>query len=98
MSCSASALEQRPVALEVGEAQIGHPGLPDAENLAVAAKLEVHLGELEAVARPHERLEAFPCVLGQLLLRVRDEDTEGLLRPAPDAATQLVELRQAEAV
>ena len=35
---------------------------------------------------------------GQLLLRPRDEQAVRLLRPAPDAAAQLVELREPEAV
>ena len=37
-------------------------------------------------------------MLRQLLLRPRDEQAVRLLRPAPDAAAQLVKLREAEAV
>ena len=62
------------------------------------AQLEVDLGEREAVVRVHERLQALLRVLGQLLLRTRDEQAVRLLRAAADAAAQLVELREAEAV
>ena len=44
-------LEQRPVAAEVREAEVGEAGLARAEQLAAAAQLEVDLGELEAVGR-----------------------------------------------
>ena len=45
-----------------------------------------------------EGLEPLPRALGQLVLRPRDEKAERLLRATPDAAAQLVELREAEAV
>ena len=67
-------------------------------SCAAAAQVEVDLGELEAVGRLDERLEARLRGLGQLLLRARDEQAVRLLRAAADAAAQLVELREAEAV
>ena len=69
-----------------------------ADERAAAADLEVLLGELEAVRRRHHRLEPLARALGQLLLRPRDEQAVRLLAPAPDAAAQLVQLREAEAV
>ena len=78
--------------------EVGQPRLPRAEERAAAAKVEIDLGELEAVGRRDERLEALLRRLGQLLLRARDEQAVGLLGAAPDPAAQLVELREAEAV
>ena len=72
--------------------------LARAEQLAAAAQLEVDLGELEAVGRRDERLEALLRRLGQLLLRARDEQAVRLLGAAPDAAAQLVQLGEAEPV
>src|SRR3712207_8786359 len=50
--------EERPVAREAREAQVGEPGLPRAEELAFAAELEVDLGELEPVDRKSTRLNS----------------------------------------
>ncbi len=51
-------LEEILVAAETDEAQVGVAGLPRTEELALAADLEVALGELEAVRRRDHRLEA----------------------------------------
>ena len=67
-------------------------------SCALAAQLEVALGELEAVGRLDERLEARLRRVGQLLLRPRDEQAVRLLGAAADAAAQLVELGEPEAV
>ena len=80
------------------EAEVGEPGLARAEELALAADLEVLLGELEAVGRRDQRLEPVVRALRQLLLRAGDEQAVRLLRPAPDPAAQLVQLGEAEAV
>ena len=74
------------------------PGLARAEERAASADLEVFLRELEPVRRPDERLEPVARALGHLLLGARDEQAVGLLRPAPDAAAQLVQLCEPEAV
>ncbi len=68
------------------------------EQLAAAAQVEVDLGELEAVGRRDERLEPLLRRLGQLLLRPRDEEAVRLLGSAPDAAAELVQLSETEAV
>ena len=54
----ARALEQRPVGAEAREAQVADPRLARPEQLALAPQLEVALGELEAVGRLDERLQA----------------------------------------
>ena len=53
----AGALEQRAVGAQLREAQVAEARLAGAEQLALAAQLEVALGELEAVGRVDERLE-----------------------------------------
>ena len=74
------------------------PGLLRAEQLPLAADLEVALGELEPVGRRDHRLEPLAGDVGELLLRPGDEQAVRLLRTAADAAAQLVELGEAEAV
>src|SRR5947209_2864726 len=94
----AGALEERPVALQVGEAQVGGARLANPEELAAVADVEILLGEDEAVVPLDERLEALPGAVGQFVLRARDEQAEGLLRAAADPPAQLVELCEAESV
>src|SRR5918996_1141227 len=55
----AGALQQRPIGAQTREAQVGEPRLPRAQQLALSAKLEVDLRQLEPVARGDQRLE--PC-------------------------------------
>ena len=97
-SLAARELEQRPVSAETRELQIGEARLARAEELALAADLEVSLGELEAVGRLDQRLEPLARRVRQLLLGARDQQAERLLRPAADAPAQLVELGEPEAV
>ena len=92
-------LDQVAVDAELREAQVAPAGLARAEQLPLAAQLEVDLGELEAVGRVDERLQT------RLARRrsaprawPRDEQAVALLRPTPDPAAQLVELGEAEAV
>src|SRR5438552_14330693 len=80
------------------EAQVAPARLPRAEQLPLAAQLEVDLGELEAVGRVAQRLQPRLRDVGQLGLVARDEQAVALLAAAADAAAQLVELREAEAV
>ena len=74
------------------------PGLPGADELPLAADLEVALGELEAVGRGDHRLEPLECRLRELVAVARHEEAVRLLRAPPDAAAQLMELREAEPV
>ena len=67
-------------------------------SCALAAQLEVALGELEAVGRLDERLEPRLRGVGQLVLRPRDQQAVRLLRAAADAAAELMELREPEPV
>jgi len=82
----------------VRKVQVGEARLARAEERAAAAQVEVDFRELEAVGRGDERLEPFLRRLRELFLRARDEQAVGLLRSAPDPASQLVELRETEAV
>src|SRR5918996_5300234 len=91
-------LEELLVLAQPDEAKVGEARLACAEKLALAADLEVALGELEPVRRRDHRVEALHRVFRQLLRRPRDEEAVRLLRPAPDSPAQLVELREPEAV
>src|SRR6478672_11033302 len=91
-------LEQSSVGAQPGEAELGQAGLARAEQLALAAQLEILLRELEAIRRLDERLQPLAGVVGQLLFGPRDEQAVRLLGSAADAAPQLVELREAEPV
>ena len=95
----AGALEQRPVGAQAREAQVAEPRLARAEQLALAAQLEVALGELEAVASSRRAPRAAPAPASvSSSLRPRDQQAVRLLGAAADAAAQLVELREAEPV
>src|SRR5206468_843894 len=61
------ALEQILVLPETHEAQVRVAGLARAEQLALATDLEVALGQLEAVGRRDQRLEALDRGLRELL-------------------------------
>src|SRR5215470_8364659 len=50
-------LEERAVAHQVGEPELGQPRLPRAEEFAGAAQLQVDLGNLEAVRGRDHRLD-----------------------------------------
>ncbi len=50
--------KQRAIGAQLREGEVGEAGLARPEQLALAADLEVGLGELEAVVRADERLEA----------------------------------------
>src|SRR5215218_10291275 len=84
--------EELAVAREAREPEVREPRLTRSEELALAAKLEVDLRELEAVGRSDERLESGLSRLGELVARARDEQAVRLVAAASDTATQLVEL------
>src|SRR5687767_459940 len=88
----ARSLEQRAVRPQLRELEVAQAGLPRAEELTLASQLQVDLRELEAVRRRDQRFEPLDGHLGQLVLRSRHEQAVALLRPAPDTATQLVQL------
>ena len=90
-------LEQVTVGAQARETELREAGLARAEQLPLP-QLEIDLGELEAVGRPDQRLEPRLRGVGQLLLRARDQQAVRLLRPAPDPPSELMELREPEAV
>ena len=94
----AGPFEQLAVGAQAREPELGEAGLTCPEQLALAAQLKVLLGQLEAVCRLDERLQALAGIVGQLFLGARDEQAIGLFGAAADAATQLVELGQPEPV
>ena len=95
----ARALEQLAVGAQPREAEVGEPGLARAEQLALAAQLEVALGELEAVGRARRAPPGGRrAVSVSSSRRARDEQAVRLLRAAADAAAQLVQLGEPEAV
>ena len=73
----------------------GRPLWAKPEHVALAAQLEVALGELEPVAQLGDALSRAPAVSS---VGVGDEHAERLDRPAPDPAAQLVELGEPEPV
>ncbi len=92
---AAGKVEEFGVAREGGGAEGGKAGLPSAEDLAHAADLEVAFGDEEAVGRFEHGAKACGGIGGA---RVGEEDAEGRARAPADAATELVELREAEAI
>src|SRR5438445_9587657 len=97
-SAGAGALEEGPVPADLGEAEVGEAGLTAPEQLARAAQLQIDLRELEPVRRLDHGLQAPRGGLRELLPGPRDEQAVRLLGPPPDAAAQLVQLREPEAV
>ena len=83
------------VALERGDPEARQAALDEAQHVALAAQLPVALRELEAVADLGDRLE--PRLRG-LVGRVGDEHAERRHLAAPDAAAELVELREPEPI
>src|SRR5207253_5682212 len=94
----ARALEQVAVGTEAREPQVAQTRLPRAEQLPFAAQLEILLRELETVARVDEPLQTGLRGVRQLLPGTRDQQAVRLLAAAADAAAQLVELREPEAI
>ena len=80
---------------EVGEVEVGAAGLGGADELAHATEFEVFFGDFEARGVFGHGLEAGDGVVGGL---VGEEDAVGLFVAAADAAAELVELGEAEAV
>src|SRR3954470_11497063 len=91
-------LEQLAVGPQAGESKLRHAGLPRAEELALAAQLEILLRQLEPVRRLDQGLQALPRVVGQLLLGAGDQQAVRLLGAPTDPPPQLMELREPEAV
>src|SRR6185369_14540156 len=89
-------IEQWLVADQVGELQVREPGLPRPPQLAGPAQAQVGLGELEAVVRPRHLGE--PLAGARAGERAGDEHAHRAVLAAADAAAELVELREPEAL
>src|SRR5712692_5517955 len=79
LRCLSRALEQVPVRTQARELQVAEPRLPRAEQLALAADLEVLLGEREPVVGRNQRLQPLDRRVRQLFTRTRDQQTVRLL-------------------
>ena len=75
------ALDQVAVGPQPREAQVGEPGLARPEQLALAAQLEVDLGELEAVGRRARAPRGARAASRSAPRRARDEQAVRLLAP-----------------
>src|SRR5215210_5393777 len=87
--------QERRVLGQRGRAEAWQPVLPRAQDLSLAADREVDLSEREAISLPRDGLETCRRGVG---LRVAEEDAEGLVLAAAHPATELVELREPEAL
>ena len=84
------------MAREAGVAEVAGTRLAQARQLALAAHAQVELGQIEAAGVLAERLQAPLPELARL--RRLEQEAVRLVAAAPDAAAQLVQLREAEAV
>ena len=82
--------------VEAGEAEARHADLPGAEHVAFAAQPQVLLGDAEAVLGLAHDGE--PRLGGLAERRLVEQEAGRAAGAAPDAAAQLVQLRQAEAL
>ena len=69
--------------------------LARAEKFARTAQLEVFVRYFESVCR---RLHDLHAPLRRVVFGVRDEDAGGFILPTPDSPSELVELREPEAL
>src|SRR5262249_47885149 len=91
----ASLQEQRHVLRQRRPPEAGQAMLARPADLALASDRQVDLGEGEAAPLSGNRVE--PRLRG-LRLGIPEEDAERLVRAAADAAAQLVQLREPEAL
>ena len=89
-------LQQRFVLGQPRHAKLRQAALPRAEHLAAAAKLQIFLGDDEAVLGALHHIEPRLRRLRQRL--AVEQDAGGLRRAATDTASQLMELRKPEAL
>ena len=88
--------EQGAVADEVGDPEIGQAGLTRAEEFAGAAHGEIKLRELEAILGADHGIQSFFSLFRHALSS--DEDAVAFGRATADAAAQLMQLCEAEAL
>ena len=87
--------EQRRIGGQLGDAEPRQAVLARAEDLALAAKGQIHLGELEPVADRRDRLHP-PA--GELGLGIGEQDAMTLMPSATHPPAELVELGEAVAL
>ena len=92
----AGLLQQIAVARQPRVPEVAAAALQLAQQVALAAHVEVDLGQVEAARVLDQRLQAAGAVLGRLGRLV--QEAVRLLRPAPDPAAQLVQLGEPEPV
>src|ERR1051325_3883796 len=92
----AGLLEQWSVDLDARDAKARDPGLPGAEHVAFAAQAQILLGDAKTILRLPQDLDARRG--GAAGRGAVEQGAVGARQPAPDAATQLVNLRKAEAL
>src|SRR5438445_11634722 len=85
-----------PVVLDVRKAQQRHTALALAEILAGAAQQQVAARDFEAIRILKNHLQAFAGVARER--SAEEQDARAVARAAADAAAQLVQLRETEAL
>ncbi len=90
----AGAHQEPRVVRQVGHREARKTVLPDPQELAGPPELEVPLRDREPVVRVGEHLDALARLVGRA--PPHHEDAVGPVRSAPDAAAELVELREPE--
>src|SRR6185503_10989206 len=107
LRCERPALHERPrlmmgqlhdvaIANEIAGAQLRKSRLPRAEEISGAAQLEIAFRNHEAVGGGRHRFQALARIVGPR--RLIQQDAHRLRRTAPDAAAQLMQLRQPESL
>src|SRR6266702_6626225 len=84
--------DQVGVVVEIGKAQERRPALPGAEIFPGAAQQEILARDDKAVRVFENHAQALACGLAERILIEQDAHRFG--RAAPDASTQLMELRE----
>src|SRR6266568_9607860 len=87
--------DQLAVALDAGDPEARHTGLPRAENVTFAAQPEIFFGDAKAVFGLAHDVEPGLCGFAQR--SPVEEEAGRMLAAASDPPAQLMELRQPEA-
>src|SRR5580700_1358904 len=78
---------------DISDLQSRQPGLLSPEKFARPAQLHIHFGDVESVARFHQRPNALAARVVQL---AGHQNAVALLRSAPHATAKLMQLSEAE--
>src|SRR5262245_41219650 len=88
-------LDHGAVANEIGDPELWESGLPGTEEFPRPSYREVDLCDLEPVVGPRRRLDAAPGIGRRHGV---EQDAVALERPAANATSKLMELRETEAL